>query len=280
MNPFCLPSLRDQFPIDDPLWNTLLPHGRHVIVITGYNDTNHSVCYNDPNAGYYGDSRYGDYAWMPLSTLREARETSDISFSFTYTPVSPPLSKEAAFQEAFQRNIDALAGSITDPWPGPYGINASSQMLHEYSPGVNTSQETIALYETTGGFGIDYHLNHAMHLLCTLIEPYTPNVFDIILAGEKNPFHQIAMGKHLVADYLQNCTIRPGLCTNQSIILRTEAAAWDNLSACYTVFLQHGRLLSGIRATLVMKKMETFTNTIISLEEQLGERQEPSSHAR
>ncbi len=269
VNPFSLPSLRDQFPINDLLWKTLLPSGRHVILIIGYNDTNHSVCYNDPNAGYYGDGRYGDHAWMPLSTLRNARETGEITFSFTYTPESPPLTKEAAFQEAFQRNINALAGNVTDFWPGPYGINATAQMFQAYTPGANTSQETIRLYKAQGKLSVSYHLNHAMHRLCELLAPGRPNVFDIILAGEKNPFHQIAVGKHIVTDYLENCTVYPGLCMNQSILLRGEAAAWDQLAANYTIFLKRGVFLFHTRATLMMKNMETLSTRIIDLEHTL-----------
>jgi hypothetical protein len=269
VNPFDLPSLQDQYPTHNLTWHLLLPQGRHVILLIGYNTTNHTVCYQDPNAGYYGDPSYGDHAWMTDSTLRAARETSEISFCFTYTPEGPPLPKDTAFQLAFHRNIAVLSGTPPLPGTGLYGINATTQMLHDYTTGTNTSHATILLYKTYGKTSLDYHLNHLAHQLLTTLYPGRLNVFDIIINGEQNPFDDIARDKQHTADYLANSTIQPSLCQNQSRLLRQEASKWNLLASSYTQFLKKGLLLSNVKAQLTITKMEQLTQDIHSIEEQL-----------
>lgn len=268
VDPFLLPSLRNQFKINDNLWNILFPTGHHVILIIGYNDTNQTICYNDPNAGFYGDNRFGDHAWMTINTLRQIQEKINNYHFNIYQKSRQPLSKKDAFEKAFRINIENLTGNI-QPNKRYYGISAAKQMQIDYSLGENHSQQTYQMYKEYGGNGVNITLFIYMHTLCSIVTPSHPNIFDILLVSKQSPFEDIASLKEDVADYLQNSTIQPSLCKNQSNLLRYESNLWHELSQYYIIFLKKGIYLSDIRAIYIMKKMEQFMNEIIETEEAL-----------
>jgi hypothetical protein len=264
-----MPSLRNQFKVNDFLWNKLFLPSYHVIVVIGYNETNQSICYNDPNAGFYGDGSYGDYAWINLSNFRKAHEKNNDYCIDTYKQINQPCPKKDAFEKAFRKNIENLTGDFPEYWWACYGINASKKMQMDFSPGKNNSQETSHMYKEYGDTGVNFTIINFMHRLCSILYPHKPNIFDIIMAGEEIPFEDIAAGKNCVADYLQNCLIHPSLCKNQSNLLRKESEKWHELSKYYEIFLRKGIFLSDLRAALLMNKMEKLMKNIIDIEEVL-----------
>jgi hypothetical protein len=268
VDPFSLPSLRNQFKCSDLIYKIMFPPGHHVIVVVGYNDTNQSICYHDPNAGYYGDGRMGTYAWMPLSMFRQAHENVGVYFVITYVQTGTPLSKQDAFDEAFNSNIDNLTGgSSGSGWS--HGINASEQMEFDFSPGANQSLETSRVYKAYGGTGLNYTVDLVIHWLLNHFDPKHPNIYDMIVAGKQDPFGEIAAAKNHTAQYLAQCVISPSLCKNQSALLRNESEQWHKLSTSYTVFMRKGMFLSNVRAAYVMSAMEAFVQNIIHIEEAL-----------
>ena len=268
VDPFSLPSLRNQFKVNDNLWNTIFPTGYHVILIIGYNDTNQTVCYNDPNAGFYGDDRFGDHAWITISAFSQMQEKINSYHFNIYKQSSQPLSKNEAFEQAFRKNIENLTGGI-QPDRRYYGLAASQQMLIDFLATKNNSQETFRLYKEYGGNGVNFTLYRYMQELCSIIDPRHPNVFDILLTGKTSPFADIANVKWDVADYLQNSSIQPDLCKNQSNLLKNESELWHGLSQYYNIFLKKGTYLSDIRAIYIMNKMAQLINEIIDVEEAL-----------
>ena len=142
-------------------------------------------------------------------------------------------------------------------------------MLIDFLATKNNSQETFRLYKEYGGNGVNITLFMCMQKLCSIIDPRHPNVFDILLAGKTSPFADIANVKWDVADYLQNSSIQPGLCKNQSNLLRNESEQWRGLSKYYNIFLRKGIYLSDIRAIYIMNKMEQLIKKIIDIEEAL-----------
>ena len=266
VDPFSLPSLRNQFKVNDDLWNIIFPTGVHVILLIGYNDTNQTICYNDPNAGFYGDDYFGDHAWISINTFRQMQEKIN-SYQFnTYKQKNQPLSKTEAFHQAFQKNIENLTGGI-QPDKRYYGLRASQQMHSDFSSAENNSQETIRLYKDYGGNGVNITLYMCMQKLCSILNRHHPNVFDILLAGKTSPFDDIANVKRDVAEYLQNSTIQPSLCKNQSNLLRNESLLWHELAQYYTIFLKKGIYLSDLRAIHIIKNMEQLMSDIIAIEE-------------
>lgn len=268
VDPFSLPSLRNQFKTNDFVWKIMFPPGFHVIVVVGYNETNQSICYQDPNAGFYGNDSFGTYAWIPMSEFRQAHEKINDYVIITYTQSDTPLSKQEAFDEAFRKNIENLTGG-SQAHGRYYGINASQKMHLDFSLGTNQSQETSAIYKEYCGTGMNYTLDMIMQRLCSFVDPLHPNIFDIIMAGKEDPFEDIAAGKDHAAEYLEQCVIHPALCKNQSSLLRSEAEKWHDVSTYYKIFLRKGMFLSDGRAAHAMSRMETLMNDIIGIEETL-----------
>ena len=265
VDPFSMPSLRNQFKVNDFLWNKLFPQGFHVIAVIGYNETNQSICYNDPNAGFYGDSSYGNYAWINFSEFREALGKNNVYMIDTYKKINQPLPKKEAFEEALRKNIKNLKGNFSH---GIFGINASKKMQLDFSPGKN-SKETRLLYKKYGKTGLNFILTDFIHKWCSILYPQKPTIFDILSIGTDDPYKEIAFGKNHIANFLENCSIHPDLCKNQSNLLMQEAAKWNELSQNYKIFLRRGILLSDLRAALVMVKMEKLIENIIGIEEAL-----------
>jgi len=268
VDPFSLPSLRTQFKTNDLIWSLMFAPGHHVIVIVGFNETDQTVCYQDPNAGFYGDGSFGTYAWMSLSLFRQAHEQIDNYAVITYEQTGIPLSKQEAFDEAFRKNIENLTGG-SHGYGGCYGINASVRMEVDFSPGVNQSQETSRLYKTYGGTGLIYTVDLVIHWLLSRLDPTYPNIYDIIVAGKQDPFEEIAAAKNHTAQYLAQCVINQSLCRNQSVLLFNESDLWQKLSSSYAVFMRKGMFLSTMRALYVMRSMDARMQDIIHLEEAL-----------
>jgi len=260
--PFSLPSLRTQFAVDNKTWNILFPTGIHAVLVIGYNTTNQSVCYQDPNAGYYGDSRYGDHAWMTLSQLRTAVENC-IFHRYriaTLNQTTPPLPRDEAAAAALQMNHFDLEG---DSRPG-FGVNATRQLCDWYSPENRTN--TSELYEQQGGPSHHVVLIRLMRLLCSVLRPLKPNIFDILSIPPHDPFKQIAAGKNHAADYLNES---PFLTwgKNESRLLRGEALLWNALSYRYQIFLRRGPFISPPSAERMMQTMERLMQDILTVEQ-------------
>jgi hypothetical protein len=269
VDPFSLPSLRNQFKVNDDFWNIIFQTGGyHVILIIGYNDTNQTICYNDPNAGFYGDDRFGDHAWITISAFKQMQEKINSYHFNTFKQSSQSLSKNEAFEQAFRKNIENLTGGI-QPDGRCYGLAASQQMQIDFSSAKNNNQEIFRLYKEYGGNGVNITLFMCMQKLCSIVNPRHPNVFEILLAGKTSPFVDIANVKWDIANYLQNSSIQPGLCKNQSNLLRNESELWRELSQFYNIFLRKGIYLSDIRAIYIMNKMEQLIKEIIDIEELL-----------
>ncbi len=268
VDPFSLPSLRNQFKAGEFVWDSMFPSpGYHVILVIGYNDSNQSICYHDPNAGFYGNGNYGNYAWMSSADFRQAHEIIDDYFIIAFIQSSPPLSKTDAFEEAFRKNIENLTGDFPEHWGFHFGINASKRMQLDFSAGKNQSQETSRLYRKYGGTGWNYTVDSWMQRLCSRLDPAHPNIFDIIMAGKEDPFEDIAAGKNHAADFLEHCLIHQSLCENQSVLLRNESKYWHELSEYYTIFLRKGMFLSDLRAVYILSRMEAVVQDIIGIEE-------------
>ena len=268
VDPFSLPSLRNQFKVSDNLWKKIFPTGHHVILVIGYNEANQTICYNDPNSGFYGDDRFGDHAWINISTFRQIQEKINNYHFNTYKQSSQPLSKNDAFEHAFRKNIENLTGGF-QPDRRYYGIAASKQMQIDFSSEENNSQETYRKYKEYGGNGVNITIYMYMHTLCSILDSHHPNIFDILLAGKVTPFTDIANIKRDVSEFLQNSSIQPSLCKNQSNLLRNESELWRELAHYYSIFLRKGIYLSDIRAIYIMNKMEQLIKEIINIEEAL-----------
>ena len=270
IDPFSIPSLRDQFKISDMLWSLLLPPSHHLILIVGYNDTNETICYMDPNAGFYGDESYGNYAWMSLDKYRDATEKNIwsryvISSYFLNNTKNSPKER---FEKAFNNNINRLNSNKSyGNWT--LGINASNIMKNHFSE--EEKEQTINLYKKYAGNGIEYSIHTMMQKILSSLYPDTPNIFDIFMVGKEDPFQSIAEEKQHIVNYLQNCDFYSDLCNRHSDFLKEEIKLWQRLSENYKVFLKKGKTISNLKANSLIKEMKITTCEIIQIQEQLAQ---------
>ena len=267
VNPFALPSLRNQFPIPDFLWNLLFPPGFHMILIIGYNMSNTTICYQDPNAGFYGKNSHGSYAWMSLSDFRNA--TEQVGWGryhiSTLIQTNTSFTSKQRFEQAMAVNKLKMEGNYTGYYL-LHGINASIQLKTDYSPGQQNLTTTINLYQQDGAEGLRYTIIENLHKLFSKIRPDCPNVMSIYMIGEENPFLDISQEKNHVADYLQNNSFYIDLSLNQSQLLRQEADKWLDLAQQYKIFLRKGFLISHSKSEQIMFNMDVVVTDIIFLE--------------
>lgn len=270
VDPFSMPSLRDQFKVSDYLWEKYLTPKHHLILVIGYNEDNHSICYNDPNAGFYGDGSYGDHAWMDIDDFKKAalnNDYEDMLFS-TINVKTEPLSEQMRFEITFEQNIVKLEGNYEEFYYA-HGINASKKMKIDFSKGENNRSETIKMYKKYGENGLNFTVTEIFYKLFLKLTPKIPSIFDILIVGQENPFENIAKEKQIIAEYLEQSVFYPDLCKNQSLLLKQELELWYDLSDYYKVFMRRGIFLFELRANILMNKMENTMDKIILIEQQI-----------
>lgn len=169
VNPFRLSSLRNlvDFKISERLIDIIPPSG-HAIVLVGYNESNQTICYMDPVAGYFGHPELGTYAWMNLKVFRKSLEdiNKTIGFPFRITKIkklgSLGLSKQERFEKAHKINIERLKGNnsayiendlkILSKIFGfsdyKLGINATEIFNKNFDKGSNNRIKTIQVFKT------------------------------------------------------------------------------------------------------------------------------------
>jgi len=111
------------WPIYYELFNKTRPMpGRsgHAIVLVGFNESNKTICVQDPMAGadeYYNPDRIG-YQWIDekdfkIAMARSYWEFSENSYSYSYvTDTFETPNFDDAFRAAHERNIERLKGNI------------------------------------------------------------------------------------------------------------------------------------------------------------------------
>lgn len=275
VDPFKLSSFRNLVDFPNLFWNILGPGG-HAIVIVGYNESNSSVCYNDPAMALFDHPEYGTYAWMNLKDFNEAniRSQGTRYLINTYEQVSEPLSKQEAFNRTHKRNIEKLRGNLSayDKYfinlskGAEFGINGLKLMQNHFEKGFQNRFKTIIIYKLEGKLGIFYRLlvNFGPIVVKLLgLPPRTTEKFVI------DTFRRIAIEKSWMAEFLHNNSELSSICEYEAMLFEHEANYWNTLSSCYSVFMKKGIFLSYPRAVFITNKMKNNMNKIIEIENEL-----------
>ena len=144
IDPCAWPIYLEVFNLTEPL----KARGGHVIVIVGYNESNSTVCVQDPAAGsekYYNPKRIG-YQWIDISHLElsvkrsfwEMKENGYDVFSIEKLFDTPD--QDYAFKEAHDRNIKRLLGDkesydsdYINPQFNKFGIEAIKALRDDFN---------------------------------------------------------------------------------------------------------------------------------------------------
>jgi len=117
-------NISKDIPVTTEVWIQELPYyeedtawGAHTIVLSGYNETNNTVCVHDSDATIFNTSmRSGAYIYIPIDFLKNALiVSSDKKYLFeTFVDtIEKPLPKKEAFELAHSRNIQRMKGDAT-----------------------------------------------------------------------------------------------------------------------------------------------------------------------
>jgi len=276
VDPFSLSSVRKQFDFGSKLWD-LIPPGGHGVVIVGFNESNQSVCFNDPSTGCFGNYNDGVYAWMKIDDFKEAvrRTTAKIHLITTFKKISEPSEEKQAFNAAHDRNIECLKGNLSahsqniidskNVYDFDLGINSLRRFKNECNQGLLHIRRIMKAYK--GRSLNQLILTNALKIISVFYN--MPSSFDEMLT--QNEFERIAIEKEYVASYLQNNSHISDSCLFDADLFIQEAEKWMELSELYSTFMG-----KGLRNNLYFTKktLEKITNTldeIIKLEEKIIE---------
>lgn len=273
VDPFRISSFRKVLDVPDLLFDIMPPSG-HGIVLVGYNESNETVCYNDPAAALFGHPEYGTYAWMNLTDFNEAiiRTLGSKYVILTYNKVSDPLSKEEAFNRSHSRNIEKLRGNLSvyseyflnmSKGAG-VGINGSKMLKNDFEKGIKNRFTTILTYKLKGKLGLSYRLLKIFGPILIKLLGLPAGSAEKLTIDE---FRRIAIEKTWMANFLNENSELSSICEYEAKLFENEAKYWNKLSSLYSVFKKRGITLSFPRSIFVINRMSKTMDEIIQIEE-------------
>lgn len=270
-------------------WNSLPYNVGHAITVVGYNESNHSICYNDPQYSILGDEQQGSYNWVDIEVFRTAFERFPRRFPSTYRmksykkPRNPLYNTSWIIQKGYDRNIKRLQGDyrsyVSDiDFPNSYnltadlyyGINASNQIKNLFGNGFKQQLYTICKYKRVSKLGIK-------NTLVVYLENYVQRTFnkdisyilDCAIPSYKNIYRRIAEEKELASSILSkysNISETYDFCSD---LLHNESNLWRSLST-YDRFLRNkGIFISLPKAFSILNQMESLMEEIIYIEQRI-----------
>jgi hypothetical protein len=264
--------------IPDFAWNLFPSIPNHNILIVGFNESNNTICYNDPSPALLGYPECGHYAWMDLQDFKEALKKYNIGVFENIT--KNPLDKEMIFEKVHERNIELMKGNsstyderlINKSKIKFFGIEAVKQLKKDLGKGINHRIATIFAYKKLCARSL-FPLSYKIYRFFDIFLPSFLNMTDYHTMA--NYFCRIAIEKNDMSDYLWEKQYEfsdenlSDICKHDSKILEYEAENYTKLADEFTMFLKRGMFISLPRAILVTNKMAMITDKIIKLEEEI-----------
>jgi hypothetical protein len=245
VDPYTIPYLKEK--LNPPNNQTHYAHG---FVLVGFNETNETVCYNDPAAGIWNDDVNGTYVYIPKEIFRDAVQnttaTKYLIEIFTDQSNSPPLSKDKIFEMAHERNIRKMRGKLEAysdlklPLFPKLGANAVEAFKKNLRIGTARQMYTVFLYGLTDAE--------------QLINIYLP----------------ISIEKYNASQYLLENENLSSICKHDSILLQKESNCWKNMTIFVLELSQIGKNNSFIKKLIksipITEKMGKELNEITVIE--------------
>jgi len=240
-------------------------HGGHAIVIVGFNESNGTVCYNDPATALLGEQQNGTYVFENISTLATAvkhAQTSGVYAMYCYEKSASfvPSEHQERFEKAHRQNMGRLQGEGYLIW----GTNISGLppvyrvMLSLLFP---LGMQAVKAIET------DLHAGFAHRwMTVSRYSQYEPTVLSTL-------YEMVSTDKYNVSQYLlKNSHISPA-CQHDGALLLQESRLWQNLSVLVqeiaAVGSNHSLVKTMLLLTPVLKEINQVIDDILVIEKKL-----------
>lgn len=262
--------------IPDFTWNLFPTIPNHYILLVGFNESNSTVCYNDPVAELLGCPECGHYAWINIEDFKESLKNYNVCVFENTTNES--LDEDMIFKKARERNLELMKGnsSVYDKHFTNeiefFGINAVKQLKKDLGKGFNHRISTILNYKIMC-LKLSFPLSYKLYNFFDIFIPSFLNMNDYYTMA--NYFYRMAIEKYNMSKYLwdkQYDFCDEGLsniCRCDAKLLEYEAENYTKLADEFNIFLRKGIFISTPRAILVTNKMAVILDNIISLEEKI-----------
>ena len=271
------------------IWRFSPIEADHAIVVVGYNESNQSICYNDPMYSILGDEKKGAYIWVNEDIFMEAfYKFTQFSpyFSSTYRvksytkPASTIYDKALVIDQTYKHNLIRLEGDpdyyITDiDYPDrniegdnfTYGINASKEIQKIFENSTKRQLKAILFYKLTGKLGIKNSFFTYINMRSQeLFDKDLSFIFDLAVPGYNNIYRTIADEKEIVSQVMCNYSSIDPKYQTCSALLHEEAELWYEIASYNRILLDKGIFISIPKALSIFKEMYTIMDEIIEIE--------------
>ncbi len=249
VDPLLIPYYREKLNITNKD-----AHGGHAIVIVGYNETNETVCYNDPGPGIWDEEENGKYIFMSKELFRSTVENTTgskyIVGIIENDTTKQPLSKEERFNISHKRNIQRMKGYIgaylgcSFPIPFPFfGIKALNKFQKDFQPGVTRRVMTVYAFSKMKRIQVER--------------------FFIFMTLEKQD----------ISCYLLDNEELSSVCRQNGLLLKNESYCWENLTRLALQLNEIGKNNSLLKTLFLSRsstrEMSKILKEIISIHEEI-----------
>ncbi len=273
------------------IWKLIPVHADHSVVVVGYNESNNTVCYNDPMYSIFGDEKKGAYIWVNAEILK----TSFTKFT-KHSPFFPSTyriktykkpeyiqyNKDEIFEQTYNRNIKRLQGDshyyISDvDYPGShnitsnssYGINASKEIQNIFREDINTQIFTLLQYKIAGKLGIKNSFFNLIEKSFQKSDNDISLIFDLAVPGYKNIYKTIAEEKLIASEVVlkySHLSQKYKICSD---LLINESEQWLKISDNNRILLNKGFFISLPKAIIIFNQISNIMDNIIKIEQDI-----------
>jgi hypothetical protein len=230
--------------------------GGHAVVIVGYNETNKTICYNDPYAAAMNVS--GSYIWEDQEIFKTAVEKMSgvykiyVFYKQNYT--EKPTRKER-FEKVHDLNIQRLQG------------------VFKYYFGIDIDFSDLPLLyriflSTCYDFGIHAAEKQRIHVLGPLQRLRTLSLYkqyETTLLSPYYFYYDVFQQIENVSTYLLEQQNLSPLCLHDGILLKQESTLWEKL-VFYFKEIQDINMNNSLVKTLILTN-PIFNEVVITIDE-------------
>jgi hypothetical protein len=258
VNALQLSYYQDRYNLSDNITG-----GGHAIVIVGYNNSNNTICYNDPGVAIDDIPKNGTYVYESQDVFRKAVESRLINIStiqvFTKKPQFQLLSPQQRFEQSHAQNIKRLRGDFE----AYYGIDPSNLPLLTY-----LYLSTYAYRGIAAARALKRDVSWPLHRLLTIsrYQEYYNELSDIFYMMYDNT----RIEKENISYYLlENQNLSP-ICKTEGLLFQREADCWKNFTLLVKelneISANQGLIITFLQSQNIFKQMNQLLDEIINIE--------------